>query len=65
MFGRNLFGEVIGFALIAAIYTAILMYLPAISEGDYWGKFLNTFIVCVVFYLSVRWAYSIRGRILK
>jgi hypothetical protein len=62
--GRNFMGEVISFAILAAVFSAVLMYLPVYPDGDYWGKVLNNFLYFTAFYVAARWAFTIR-RVMK
>lgn len=56
LLGRGFWIEVVKLALLAAVLTGLLNFLPTYSEAELWGKFLNNFLYLVVFYLAVRWS---------
>jgi hypothetical protein len=64
IFGRNFAGEVVSFAILAAVFTGVLMLLPTYPETDYFGKALNNFLYFTAFYIAARWAFTIR-RVMK
>jgi hypothetical protein len=63
--GRNFAGELISFAILAAVFSGVLMLLPTYPDGDYWGKVLNNFLYFTAFYIAARWAFAIRRTIKK
>jgi hypothetical protein len=65
LFGKNIFGEVVSFAILAAVFTAVLMYMPTYPETDFWGKFANNFLYFIAFYIAARWAFTIQKGVLK
>jgi hypothetical protein len=58
----KLINEIWSLAILAALFTGIMLFLPTFAEADFWGKFLNNFLYLVAFYMAARLAVNFQWR---
>ena len=55
---KPIINELWSLLVVAAIFTGIMIFLPTYPESDYWGKFMNNFLLMVGFYFAARLALN-------